>query len=81
MTDARARVEAARQRDEIAAVNQLMDEVDAEFPTAAPVEEPAPEEPEASAKDISNSIRINGRTGGHAPQIKKAARYIDASAR
>lgn len=82
--DARASIAEARRRQQNAELNALMDEVDAEFPTAAsvaPVAESEPEEPETSAKDIANAIHVNGRTGGHKPQMKKAARYIDASYR
>lgn len=32
---------------------------------------------EASAKDIASRVRLNGRTGGEPPQIKRAARFID----
>ena len=32
---------------------------------------------DAPAKDIASRIRINGRTGGQPPQIKRAARFID----
>lgn len=84
MTDARARIEAAKRRNEIAELNRIMDEVEAEFPdiptTPAPdlIEEP---DPEPDAKTIANNIIVNGRTGGHPPQIKRAARYIDASRR
>lgn len=32
---------------------------------------------DATAKDIASRVRINGRTGGQPPQIKRAARFID----
>ena len=31
----------------------------------------------ATAEDIASRVRINGRTGGQPPQIKRAARFID----
>ena len=32
---------------------------------------------DATAEDIASRLRINGRTGGQPPQIKRAARFID----
>lgn len=84
MTDARARIEAAKRRNEIAELNRIMDEVEAEYPDkpTAPAPEPIEEpDPEPDARTIANNIRVNGRTGGHKPQMKKAARYIDATLR
>lgn len=31
----------------------------------------------ATAEDIASRVRINGRTGGQPPHIKRAARFID----
>ena len=88
MTDARARIDAARQQTKESQkwqhekeLSALIDEVEAEFGFNDMTTPDEPGELEADAKDIANAVRINGRTGGHAPQIKKAARYIDASAR
>ncbi|WP_449283218.1 hypothetical protein [Leucobacter sp.] len=84
MTDARARIEDAKRRNEIAELNALMDEVEAEYPDTptAPAPEPIEEpDPEPDAKTIANNLIVNGRTGGHPPQIKRAARYIDATLR
>lgn len=84
MTDARARIEAAKRRNEIAELNRIMDEVEAEYPDTPTASTPEPiEEPDRGpdAKTIANNLIVNGRTGGHPPQIKKAARYIDATLR
>lgn len=84
MTDTRARINDARQRTSIAELNRIMDEVDAELGHKAPEPIDPPTEviePELDPKTVANNLTVNGRTGGHKPQIKKAARYIDATLR
>lgn len=69
-------------QNEIAELNALIDEVEAEHPDTPTTPAPEPiEEPDRGpdAKNIANNLIVNGRTGGHPPRIKKAARYIDAT--